>query len=80
MTERTGPQIKALNKFQKDIESHNLTETQFKKLSTFDKKEYLINTLKKKRGDRARFYGYYECYECAKADVFQTEEYISEED
>lgn len=78
--QRTGPQKQALQQYAKSIAAGTLTETQFKKLSVHDKKEYLTNTLAKKRGNRGRCYGYYGCYECAKADVFETGAYISEED
>lgn len=74
---RTGPQQKALNKFQKKIEG-TLTTTDFKKLSVHDKEEYIKQTLIKKRGNRNRTYGYYSCYHCAKADIFN-EGYISED-
>ena len=81
MTEtRTGPQAKSLKQFEKSIDSCTLTQTQFKKLSVPDKKDYLIRVLTKKRGNRGRYYGYYDCYECAKTDVFDTGAYISEED
>lgn len=78
--QRTGSQTKALKSYEKSIESGTLTQTNFKKLSVHDKKEYLIKVLVKKRGNRNRDYGYYNCYECAKADVFETGAYISEED
>lgn len=78
--QRTGSQKKALQQYQKSIDSSNLTQTQFKKLSVHDKKMYLTNVLSKKRGNRGRYYGFYDCYECAKADVFDTGAYISEED
>jgi hypothetical protein len=77
--QRTGHQKKALESYKKDMDQCSLTQTQFKKLSVYDKKEYLSNVLSKKRGDRGRDYGYYNCYECAKADVFETRGYISED-
>lgn len=77
--QRTGSQQKALIKFQKKIEDGTLTTTDFKKLSVHDKQEYLKQTLNKKYGTRNRTYGYYNCYHCAKTDIFN-EGYISEED
>ncbi len=56
---------------------------QFELLPNRDQLEYLDKMVKKKyktpRGDRS-IGGYYECEYCAKADIFETGGYISEQD